>query len=187
MPAKKIIYKENVIKAALELIRRNGENALNARALAKILNCSTQPIYSAFKNMEELENEVRQSASKVLDEYIVSEITSGRYEGNKAIGMGYVRFADEEKSLYRFLFMRKPSKQSAINVELTEKSVGFIINNNHISKTHAERFFGEIWMFCHGMASLIAAENLEFDEESVSVAMSDVSVGLSLRFKEIES
>ena len=39
------IKKEDIINTAFEIIRKNGENALSARDLAKKLNCSIQPIF----------------------------------------------------------------------------------------------------------------------------------------------
>ena len=58
MPPKVKISKENIIAAAINLIRSEGTEAVNARTLAASLNCSTQPIFSNFATMEELQKEV---------------------------------------------------------------------------------------------------------------------------------
>ena len=58
MPPKVQITKEDIVNTALELIRTSGEHAINARAVAAALNCSTQPIFSNFATMEELQNAV---------------------------------------------------------------------------------------------------------------------------------
>lgn len=63
MPAKKVIFEKDVMTAALDLIREKGENSLNARDLAKKISCSTQPIYSMYKNMQGVEEAVRQAAA----------------------------------------------------------------------------------------------------------------------------
>lgn len=183
MPAKKIVHKQDVLNAALDLIREKGENALSARDIATMLNCSTQPLYSIFKNMGELDDAVRQAVAGVLDEYMERELKSGKYKANKAIGMGYIRFAAEEKNLYRFLYMRKPHEKSDINVDMTKKSMGFIKERNGIDDAAAAGYFVEIWIFCHGIASMIAAEILEFDEERIAEITSDVAEGLDLRQK----
>lgn len=183
MPAKNIINEEAVMSAALEIIRVQGENALSVRELAKKLNCSTQPIYSLYKNMQEVEKAVRQAVAAVLDDYMARELRSGKYVGNKAIGMGYIRFAAEEKSLYRYLYMRMPFDKTEINVELTKKSVGFIMQKTGLSEQDATSYFAEIWIFCHGIASMIACERLPFDEQKICDATTDVSVGLTLRYK----
>lgn len=183
MPAKKVIFEKDVMAAALDLIRERGENSLNARDLAKKINCSTQPIYSIYKNMQGVEEAVRQAAARVLDEYMTNELKNGKYIGNQAIGMGYVRFAAEEKCLYRYLYMKTPQQRSDINVELTKKSVGFIMQKYGLDEQSATKYFAEIWIFSHGIASMVACDRLDFDEEKIREAFNDVATGLGLRFK----
>lgn len=181
MPAKKIVNERAISSAALSIIKEQGENALTVRELAKKLNCSTQPIYSVYRNKQEVEKAVRQAVAAVLDEYMTNELNVGKYVGNKAIGMGYIRFAAEEKNLYRYLYMRMPCDKSDINVELTKKSIGFIMQKTGLDEQSATMYFAEIWIFCHGIASMIACDRLDFDEEKISEATTDVSVGLTLR------
>lgn len=54
MPAVRKVSKEQIIDAAVEVLRDDGFSAINARSVAKKLGCSTQPIYFSFKNMDEL-------------------------------------------------------------------------------------------------------------------------------------
>ena len=48
MPPKVKITKDDIIQTTLDLLRKNGDAAINARSLASALNCSTQPIFSNF-------------------------------------------------------------------------------------------------------------------------------------------
>ena len=48
MPPKVKITKEDIINAAVSLVRENGADALNARTVASLLGCSTQPVFSNF-------------------------------------------------------------------------------------------------------------------------------------------
>lgn len=54
MLAVRKVSKEQIIDAAVEVLRDDGFSAINARSVAKKLGCSTQPIYFSFKNMDEL-------------------------------------------------------------------------------------------------------------------------------------
>ena len=54
MPAVKKVSKDDIIDAAIDVLRDDGFSAINARSVAKKLGCSTQPIYFSFKSMEEL-------------------------------------------------------------------------------------------------------------------------------------
>ena len=47
-----------MLNAAYQLIRREGPGALNARAVAKELGGSTQPIFRLFSGMDELQKAV---------------------------------------------------------------------------------------------------------------------------------
>ena len=43
MPPRKRIFREDILKAAVRLVREDGPPALSVRNIAKALNCSTQP------------------------------------------------------------------------------------------------------------------------------------------------
>ncbi len=62
MPAVRKVSKEQIIDAAVEVLRDDGFPAINARSVAKKLGCSTQPIYFSFKNMDELKAALTQRA-----------------------------------------------------------------------------------------------------------------------------
>ena len=71
MPAKKQISKETLIENAFQIVRSKGMNALNMRTLAKMSNCSTQPIYLSFGGgAEELKAEVTKRIADTFDEFI---------------------------------------------------------------------------------------------------------------------
>ena len=58
MPPKVKITKDEILKAALGIVRKGGAQALNARALADALGCSTQPVFSNYPGMDELRADV---------------------------------------------------------------------------------------------------------------------------------
>ena len=54
MPPKVKVSKETIVTTAFALTQKEGAQAINARSVAKALNCSTQPIFSNFSSIEEL-------------------------------------------------------------------------------------------------------------------------------------
>ena len=84
-------------------MRRQGAEALNARAVAGVLGCSTQPIFSNFATMEELRLAVVTEADRLCNDYIRREVEGGNYPPYKSSGMAYIRFAKEEKELFKLL------------------------------------------------------------------------------------
>ena len=58
MPPRPKVTREQIVNGALALVRRGGEAALTAKALAAELSCSTRPIFWHFSTMEELRGAV---------------------------------------------------------------------------------------------------------------------------------
>jgi len=65
MPPKVKITREEIIAAAVSIVRRSGAEAVNARDVARELNCSTQPVFSNFETMEELRAAVIYAADEL--------------------------------------------------------------------------------------------------------------------------
>ncbi|MGD8941682.1 MAG: TetR/AcrR family transcriptional regulator [Desulfobacterales bacterium] len=97
MPRKTQFAAEDVITAAFELVREKGLAGLSAPAVADKMGCSTMPIYSHFKNMQALEDEVIQKAWTLVVEYETRHYTGDRWIDQ---AMGYVLFARDERNLF---------------------------------------------------------------------------------------
>jgi len=100
MPPKIKVTKDEIINNAIEIVRKDGEQSINARTIATQLNCSTQPIFSNFATMDDLRLAVTQKADELYQSYIQREIASEQFPSYKASGMAYIRFAKEEKELF---------------------------------------------------------------------------------------
>ena len=74
MPPKIRIAKQDIINTSLSIIRESGVNALNARSLATYMGCSTQPIFSNYSSMDELKQDVIQTAYTIYQNYVNKEI-----------------------------------------------------------------------------------------------------------------
>ena len=105
MPPKVKITKDEILKAALGIVRKGGALALNARALADALGCSTQPVFSNYPGMDELRADVDRAAYELYREYLSSGAKRSDVPKYKAFGLAYIEFAKEEPELFRLLFM----------------------------------------------------------------------------------
>ena len=101
MPPKIKVTKEEIINTALEIVKASGTESINARNIASVLNCSTQPIFSNFKTMDDLRYEVIKKADELCQDYMKQEVEKGEFPPYKASGMAYIRFAKEQKELFR--------------------------------------------------------------------------------------
>lgn len=183
MPPKVKITKNDIIETTLELIRKNGQDSINARSIAGALNCSTQPIFSNFSSMEELENEVLSLAYTRYLNFIERETSRGEYPKYKAFGMAYIRFAKEEKELFKLLFMCDRTGKDLTPGDDFESSVEIIIKANGISYEKASLMHLEMWACVHGIGTMFATSFLELDWELISTMLSDVYQGLRARLE----
>lgn len=178
MPPKVKISKEDIINSAIEIIRKDGEVSLNARSIAKHLNCSTQPIFSNFASMEELQKEILSFAHNIYLSFLEDEAKSGRYPQYKAFGMAYIRFAREERELFKMLFMCDRRGNDTPSTTDFDASVEMIMEANGISREKATLMHLEMWTFVHGIASMIATSFLELDFDLISNMLSNVYKGI---------
>lgn len=103
MARKKEIDKQRILDAAYKLAVRGGIESLTARNIAKAVNCSTQPIYLEFENMQDLRNQV---LARISDE-LKSNTLQQNFTGEPLIDLdlSYLYFAKEHVDLFRAMFV----------------------------------------------------------------------------------
>lgn len=178
MAPKLKITKEQIMDAALELIRESGDLCLTPRRLAEALGCSTQPLYSNFSSFEELEQAVLVSAHERYLGFIKNEVESGNYPEYKAYGMAYIRFAKEEPILFRLIFMRDNQGKASAPTADYIASVEMIMKANGISRERAELMHLEMWACVHGIATMLATSFFAPDWALISRMVSDIYQGV---------
>ncbi len=183
MAAKKEITRGKIIESATAFIRQNGAAALNARSLAAFIGCSTRPIYLSFSGMAELKEAVREEITRIFQSYLERSVKSGKYPEYKAYGMGYINFAREEKKLFAYLFMRDRSGEepTADGGDVTEV-LNALKRGADLTDEGARLFHLESWIFVHGIAGMLATSYLDFDEEFASKLLTDMYLGLKMKF-----
>jgi len=178
MAPKVKITKDEIVLAALSLIRKEGSDSLNTRGIAAAIGCSTQPLFSNFSNMAELEEAVRKAAYELYLGFIKRETEEGKYPQYKAFGMAYIRFATEESELFKFIFMRdRRGMDEEVGPDFTA-AVEMISKSNGISREKAELIHLEMWAIVHGIAVMQATSFLSLTPELTSVMLSDVYLGI---------
>lgn len=185
MPPKFKFTKDEITKAALNVTRKNGISGLTARALAAELGCSVKPIFGLFKNMEEVQQEVLKASNQLYQNYLREDMAKGKYPPYKASGMAYIRFAKEERELFKLLFMRDRSNEKIEeNKEEIKPLLQLIQQNLGISEDEAYLFHLEMWVYVHGIATMIATSYLDWDDEFISKVITDAYMGLKYRYTE---
>lgn len=183
MPPKIKITKEAIIHAAVEIVREHGADAVNARTVAARLNCSTQPVFTNFTAMEDLRLAVAVKANALYESYMQQEVDSGKYPVYKASGMAYIRFAKEEKELFKLLYMCERSGDVIPEVlALTDKMEAILHKNTGLDSLNTKLFHLEMWACVHGIATMFVTGFLDLDWELVSKMLTDIYQGLRKQY-----
>ena len=183
MPPRIKITKEEIINTALDLVRREGEQAINARAIAALLCCSTQPIFSNFATVDALRLAVVRRANQLYREHLRLEEERGEFPRYKASGMAYISFAKQEKELFKLLYMRnRTGEELPEEGEHLTQIEGVVRENTGLDAHGARLFHLEMWAFVHGIATILATDYLDLDRELISRMLTDAYQGLVKRF-----
>lgn len=172
MPATRKVSKDEIIDAAIDVLRDGGFSAVNARRVAGKLGCSTQPIYFSFQNMAELkaaltERAIQMHTQRVRDSLRIHEGNDSRYS---SYGMGFVKFAAEEKQLFRWLYLEGEQLGPYQNDVLTPEVIDVIIDEFGYSEDVACRFHQDMIYFTYGLAILANTDHLHLTETELREA-----------------
>ena len=172
MPAVRKASREQIIDAAVAILRDDGFSAINARSVAKKLGCSTQPIYFSFQSMDELkaalsERAIRMHTRRVRDSLRAHEGNDSRYS---SYGMGFVRFAAEEKQLFRWLYLESHQLGPYQNDVLLPEIIAVIVEEFGYSEEVARRFHQDMTYFTYGLAILANTDHLHLTETELREA-----------------
>lgn len=182
MPPKAKFTKEQITEAALEIIRERGKDSLTARALGNKLGSSSCPIFTAFKNMEEVQQSVIETAKAVYKEYVDKGLTE--VPAFRGVGTQYILFSMNEPNLFQLLFMTEQTSVSSLEGVLLmidenyDKILASIVNGYGIESNVAERLYRHLWIYTHGIATLCVTKMCRFTSEEINDMMTEVFVSL---------
>lgn len=187
MPPSVKFTKEEIVNAALQVVREKGTAALTTRQIAAVLGVSTRPIFTYFQNMQQVQEAVRQAAQALYHSYI----KKGLEQVHPFIGLGeqYIRFATQEPELYRLLFLplAPGSENKAMEeMERTQNLVlEFLQQIYQLDEAAAKRFFRDVWLVAHSLAALIVTNCCPYSPEEIRQILTSVSLSVCKACKEI--
>lgn len=186
MPPRAKITEEMVVDAAFQVTRADGEANVNARTVAKRLGCSTQPVMYHFAKIEDLKRAVYEKTGRFHTEYIMNVPPSRNIM--LGIGLNYIRFSVEEPNLFRFLFQSGFATENSLFEMVDSDELSPVINAMQramgLTVKQTKEVFITLAMFVHGYASIIANNNLRFDESVASEHLNRVYLGAILQLQE---
>lgn len=187
MPPKAKFTRDEIIQAALNIVREDGIEALTARALGAKLGSSARPIFTIFQSMEEVQQEVFFAGKELYDQYIKECFEQP--SAFMAIGIQYVQFAVKEPKLFQLLFMTEketvPDVAGILSFLDDEYAdILFAIKNEFgLDEEQAKRFYQHLWIYTHGIATLCVTKTCMFTEEELGKMLYEVGESLYRKMK----
>lgn len=187
MPPAVKFTKEEIVNAALQVVRNKGAAALTTRQIAAELGVSTRPIFTYFQNMQQVQEAVRQAAQNLYHSYI----QKGMAQEHPFAGVGeqYIRFAMDEPELYRLLFLSAAPGSTSWAAEEMQRTQNMVLNSirqiYRMDEETAKRYFRDVWLVTHSLASLIVTKSCPYTLEEIRTILASVSISICKACKEI--
>ena len=187
MPPKVKFKKEEIVRAAMDIARSKGIDAVTAREVAGALGVSTRPIFTYYSSMDGLKKDLFVEAENEYRAYV----EKGLAEELPFLGVWkqYLLFAQTEPELYRLLFLTRPGASSGGAIEAMkfsqELSRESIMRVYHMDARTADNFFRDVWLAAFSFATLIVTGNCPYTTEEMLVVGREISLSVCKAYKEI--
>ncbi len=188
MPPKAKFTKEEIIEAALHIVKTEGVEALTSRALGKHLGSSARPIFTVFQSMDEVQQAVMDAAKALYKEYVDRGLT---WEHPfKGVGTQYILFAVQEPKLFQLLFMTEQPQIPDFSgvlplIEDSYEEILLSIRNDYgMNEACAQKLYHHLWIYTHGIATLCATKMCRFTGEEISSMITEVCMSILKNIKE---
>ena len=171
MPPKPKFTRDQVAAAAFQMIKEGGVSALTARDLGSRMGTSARPIFTLFKNMEEVKQAARELAIQEFMTYISDcrEYTPAF----KRIGMMIVRYGIHEPELFKLLFLQEHSRGVTFEQALhdldgmDETCIQLVMRDYELTREEAKLLFEQMWTHALGLGTMCAMGVCDLPEEEI--------------------
>lgn len=186
MPPTVRFTRDAVLHAACQLMRREGIEALNARAIAKELGGSTQPIFRLFTNMEDLHRELILYVARQFQAHAEADMAQSDSPYIQ-LCTTYLLYGRDEPELFKLLFMRDRISEGQYSDQTNFNLVFNIIKKETpLDDETALRFFERTWLFIHGLAVCIATKYIPCQDERYLISMVKEAYNAAVKMMNLE-
>jgi len=186
MPPTVRFTRDAVLHAACQLMRREGMEALNARAIAKELGGSTQPIFRLFTNMEDLHRELILYVARQFQAHAEADMAQSDSPYIQ-LCTTYLLYGRDEPELFKLLFMRDRVSEGQYSDQTNFDLVFNIIKKETpLDDETALRFYERTWLFIHGLAVCIATKYIPCQDERYLISMVKEAYNAAVKMMNLE-
>ncbi|MCQ2176126.1 MAG: TetR/AcrR family transcriptional regulator [Bacteroidales bacterium] len=165
MPRQPRFSKDDIVAAGLRIVRTSGFEAISARALGKELGTSSSPMFTMFKDMNEVLDAIRTAMEKSFT--IRMNGVTEYFPAFKEFGLRLVAFAKEDPNVFQMLFLGKDARPE-IAEKIARECLCSAEQGYGLTSEQAEMLFRQMWPVACGIAALCVKHPEDFSEEEVS-------------------
>ena len=170
MPPKAKFTREEIVSAALEVARSKGIEAVTAREVGNYLGTSSSPVFVAFKNMDELLNEVYNSAVKEYSDYSADSVNYT--PAFKQFGFRLIEFASTQPNLFKMIYKYRQGDKSyskmIMSIPAADFCVQTVMEQAQVDYENAKLIFEEVLLAGLGICYMIADNKCTFTEQDLN-------------------
>ena len=176
MPPKPKFTKDEIVQAALEVVSQKGVEALTAKELGDALGSSARPIFTVFRSMKEVQDEVRAAAMRRFERFAAQTLPDMPLF--KQVGMQMVLFGAKEPKLYQLLFMQENHNAASFDDVLgalgptVETCIQSLRNAHGLTEAESRLLFETVWIYTFGIGALCATGTCRFSEQRLGEMLS---------------
>ena len=176
MPPKPKFTKDEIVQAALEVVSQKGVEALTAKELGDALGSSARPIFTVFRSMKEVQDEVRAAAMRRFERFAAQTLPDMPLF--KQVGMQMVLFGAKEPKLYQLLFMQENHIAASFDDVFgalgptAETCIQSLRNAHGLTEAESRLLFETVWIYTFGIGALCATGTCRFSEQRLGEMLS---------------
>ena len=176
MPPKPKFTKDEIVQAALEVVSQKGVEALTAKELGDALGSSARPIFTVFRSMKEVQDEVRAAAMRRFERFAAQTLPD--MPPFKQVGMQMVLFGAKEPKLYQLLFMQENHNAASFDDVFgalgptAETCIQSLRNAHGLTEAESRLLFETVWIYTFGIGALCATGTCRFSEQRLGEMLS---------------
>lgn len=179
MPPRERISKEYILNTAFTMTRENGFESVSARGLAQRMECSTQPIFRVYENMDMLKEDLFVMSTEFFSDYMVNHKKRGE-PNYLSMGMAYIELAKREPHLFKLIAdieqYSKDDKREFLQKD-PDKMLSSLPDTEGLDPEQKRELFLMVWMFTHGVATLVTSGRVHLKDKEIVTLIKKAYMG----------
>lgn len=186
------ITKEMILEAGYELVITSGIESVNSRSIAKMLGCSTQPIFSQFPSMEELKQNIHNLASHKFEQDVLYNSEPDNFMRSSYLKV--TNLAKNQKNIFKLIYLSEYCRgekflNTRMNFESNKKIWQEIKLKHQVNDNECSDILERISLIVQGIATVMATSSIQYEDEQIIAivenTLEDIVMGIKERRKKL--